>query len=290
VAEKDGKIGALAPGLYLVATPIGNLRDITLRALDVLGTADVIACEDSRVTGKLLKAHGITTPMTGYHEHNAARVRPGLIQRLEDGARVALVSDAGTPLVSDPGFKLVTACQDKGITVTALPGASAPVTALVLSGLPSDRFQFVGFLPPKKEARRTALAKLAHVDATLIVFESGARLHRSLADAVEILGPREAALCRELTKLHEEIVRGDLSTLAKRYGEQGPPKGEMVVVIAPPRPDGSEDITDDVLDGKLHAALASESLRDAVDAVSQETGLPRRRVYTRALALRGEHR
>ena len=290
MAGKDGEIGALAPGLYLVATPIGNLRDITLRALDVLGAADCIACEDSRVTGKLLAAHGISVPMTPYHEHNAARVRPKLIRRLADGARVALVSDAGTPLVSDPGFKLVAACRHQGIPVTAVPGASAPVTALVLSGLPSDRFQFVGFLPTRQEARRTALAKLAGVDASLILFESGRRLARSLADAAEVLGPRPAAICRELTKLHEEVVGGDLPGLAARYQGERPPRGEIVIVIAPPGLGNGDDITEEALDRKLRDTLQGKSLRDAVDAVTEATGLPRRRVYARALELKGEDR
>lgn len=294
MAGKDGEIGALAPGLYLVATPIGNLRDITLRALDVLGGADLIACEDSRVTGKLLTAHGISTSMTSYHEHNAARVRPKLIQRLTDGARLALVSDAGTPLISDPGFKLVAACRDQGIPVTAIPGASAPLAALVLSGLPSDRFQFVGFLPAKKEARRKAFAKLADVDASLILFESGHRLARSLNDAAEVLGPRQAAICRELTKLYEEVVGGDLPSLAARYLEQPPPKGEIVIVIAPPGPRADDEMTDDALDQMLRdtiqGAVRGESLRDTVDAVTEATGFPRRRVYARALALRDQDR
>ena len=294
MAGKDGEIGALAPGLYLVATPIGNLRDITLRALDVLGGADLIACEDSRVTGKLLTAHGISTSMTSYHEHNAARVRPKLIQRLTDGARLALVSDAGTPLISDPGFKLVAACRDQGIPVTAIPGASAPLAALVLSGLPSDRFQFVGFLPAKKEARRKAFAKLADVDASLILFESGHRLARSLNDAAEVLGPRQAAICRELTKLYEEVVGGDLPSLAARYLEQPPPKGEIVIVIAPPGPRADDEMTDDALDQMLRdtiqGAVRGESLRDTVDAVTEATGFPRRRVYARALALRDKDR
>ena len=294
MAGKDGETGALAPGLYLVATPIGNLRDITLRALDVLGGADLIACEDSRVTGKLLTAHGISTSMTSYHEHNAARVRPKLIQRLTDGARLALVSDAGTPLISDPGFKLVAACRDQGIPVTAIPGASAPLAALVLSGLPSDRFQFVGFLPAKQEARRKAFAKLADVDASLILFESGHRLARSLNDAAEVLGPRQAAICRELTKLYEEVVGGDLPSLAARYLEQSPPKGEIVIVIAPPGSSGDDEMSDDALDQMLRdsiqGAVRGESLRDTVDAVTEATGFPRRRVYARALALRDKDR
>lgn len=285
----DGEIRALEPGLYLVATPIGNLRDITLRALDALAAADVIACEDTRVTAKLLAAHAIDTPMTLYHEHNAARARPRLIRRLKEGGRVALVSDAGTPLISDPGFKLVAACREEGIAVTFLPGASAPLAALVLSGLPSDRFLFAGFLPPRSKARRDRLAALAGVDATLVLFESGRRLAAMLADAADLLGSRPAVVCRELTKLFEEVVPGDLAALAGRYGTEGPPKGEIVIVIGPP-PGGREELSDAALDGQLRAALASESLRDAVAAVAQATGLPRRRVYARALRLCAEAR
>ncbi len=272
-----------------MATPIGNLRDITLRALDALAAADVIACEDTRVTAKLLAAHAIDTPMTLYHEHNAARARPRLIRRLKEGGRVALVSDAGTPLISDPGFKLVAACREEGIAVTFLPGASAPLAALVLSGLPSDRFLFAGFLPPRPKARRDRLAALAGVDATLVLFESGRRLAAMLADAADLLGSRPAVVCRELTKLFEEVVPGDLAALAARYGTEGPPKGEIVIVIGPP-PGGREELSDAALDGQLRAALAGDSLRDAVAAVAQATGLPRRRVYARALRLCAEAR
>ena len=286
----DGENRALAPGLYLVATPIGNLRDITLRALDTLRDADAIACEDSRVTAKLLAAHGIATPMTAYHEHNAARARPKLLARLKEGACIALVSDAGTPLVSDPGYKLVAACRAEGIAVTAIPGPSAVLAALTLSGLPTDRFQFVGFLPPRKTGRRTALTALVDVDATLVVFESGRRLADLLNDAQAILGPRPAAVCRELTKLHEEVVQGDLAELAARYADAGAPRGEVVMVIAPPADGGGVEIDDAVLDERLHAALDKESLRDAASLVARETGLPRRRVYARALALTGKGR
>ena len=286
----DGENRALAPGLYLVATPIGNLRDITLRALDTLRDADAIACEDRRVTAKLLAAHGITTPMTAYHEHNATRARPKLLARLKERACIALVSDAGTPLVSDPGYKLVAACQAEGIAVTAIPGPSAVLAALTLSGLPTDRFQFVGFLPPRETARRKALTALVDVDATLVVFESGRRLASLLKDAQAILGPRPAAVCRELTKLHEEVVQGDLAELAARYADAGAPRGEVVMVIAPPADGGGVEIDDAALDERLHAALDKESLRDAASLVARETGLPRRRVYARALALTGKGR
>lgn len=276
----------LAPGLYLVATPIGNLGDMSLRALSVLRRADVIACEDSRVTRKLLSAYGIATPLTPYHDHNAARARPGLIRRMRDGAAAALVSDAGMPLVSDPGYKLVTAARDAGIAVTAVPGPSAAVTALVLSGLPCDAFFFAGFAPPRSAARKRALAALAAVPGSLVFYESAQRLPDFLADAAEVLGSRPAAVCRELTKLHEEVARDTLKALAARYRAEGPPRGEIVVVVAPPGA-GDAEATEGRLDAALGEALARQTLRDAVDAVAAETGLPRRRVYARALELGG---
>ena len=205
----------LAAGLYLVATPIGNLRDISLRALETLAAADVIACEDSRVTRKLTEHYGITTPLTPYHEHNAAEARPKLLARLAEGQAVALVSDAGTPLISDPGYKLVREASEAGHTVIAVPGASAVLTALGAAGLPTDRFFFEGFLPPKQAARQKRIAELAGIPATLVLFESGPRLAAALADLAAGLGPRAAAICRELTKLHEEIRRGDLASLAQ---------------------------------------------------------------------------
>jgi 16S rRNA (cytidine1402-2'-O)-methyltransferase len=208
---------ALAGGLHLVATPIGNLRDITIRALEVLAAADLIACEDTRVTRKLLDHYGISTPLTPYHDHNAAEARPKLIARLGQDAAIALVSDAGTPLVSDPGYKLVRAAQDAGIAVTALPGASAVLAALGVAGLPSDRFFFEGFLPAKEAARRARIAELKRIPATLVLFESGPRIGAALADLAEGLGVRAAATCRELTKLHEEVRRGDLATQAPRH-------------------------------------------------------------------------
>jgi 16S rRNA (cytidine1402-2'-O)-methyltransferase len=274
----------LAPGLYLVATPIGNLGDMTLRALSVLRRADVIACEDSRVTRKLLSAYGIATPLTPYHDHNAARARPGLVRRMRDGAAVALVSDAGTPLVSDPGYKLVAAARDAGIAVTAVPGPSAAIAALTLSGLPCDAFFFAGFAPPRSTARKRALAALAAVPGSLVFYESAQRLPGFLADAAEVLGDRAAAVCRELTKLHEEVARESLDALAARYRTEGPPRGEVVVIVAPPGADAGKAM-EDRLDAALGDALARHTLRDAVDAVAAETGLPRRRVYARALEL-----
>lgn len=279
-----GKDAPLAPGLYLVATPIGNLGDMTLRAISVLKRAEAIACEDSRVTRKLLSAHGITTPMTPYHEHNAARARPSLIRRLRDGAAIALVSDAGTPLVSDPGYKLVAEAQEAGIAVTAVPGASAALTALILSGLPSDAFFFAGFTPPRSTARKRALAALAAVPGSLVFYESAKRLGDFLEDAHDVFGDRRAAVCRELTKLHEEVARGSLGELAERYRNSGAPRGEIVVVVAPPGTDDAAN-AEDRLDAALRAALDGASLRDAVDRVAAETGIARRRVYARALEL-----
>ena len=209
------EVARLPPGLHIVATPIGNLSDITLRALAALAGADLIACEDTRVTRKLLDRYGITTPLTPYHDHNAATARPKLLRRLAEGAAVALVSDAGTPLISDPGFKLVRAAHEAGNAVSTLPGASAPLAALAVAGLPTDEFFFAGFLPPKQAARRARIAELARIPATLVLFETGPRLATTLADLAAGLGDREAALCRELTKLHEEVRRGSLVSLAQ---------------------------------------------------------------------------
>jgi 16S rRNA (cytidine1402-2'-O)-methyltransferase len=274
-----------AAGLYLVATPIGNLRDITLRALDVLAGADIIACEDSRVTRKLTERYGIATPLTPYHEHNAALARPKLLARLAAGQVVVLVSDAGTPLISDPGYKLVRAATEAGHAVTALPGASAVLAALSLGGLPTDRFFFEGFLPAKQAARQKRIAALKPIPATLVLFESGQRLAAALADLAEGLGPRAAAVCRELTKLHEEVRRGDLAGLAHDYAEGRETRGEIVIVVAPPG-NHSDEVGD--VDGLLRQALARVSLKDAVGEVALATGQPRRAVYQRALELTKE--
>jgi 16S rRNA (cytidine1402-2'-O)-methyltransferase len=275
----------LAGGLYLVATPIGNLRDITVRALEVLAGADLIACEDTRVSRKLTEHYGIAAPLTPYHDHNAAEARPQLLARLADGAAIALISDAGTPLISDPGYKLVRAARDAGVSVTALPGASAVLAALGVSALPTDRFFFEGFLPAKDGARRTRIAELKRIPATLVLFESGPRIAAALAELAEGLGPREAAICRELTKLHEEVRRGDLAALARDYAAGAETRGEFVLVIAPPAEDMGESIDIDAL---LRAALARLSVKEAVAEVATVTGEPRRDVYQRALALAKE--
>jgi 16S rRNA (cytidine1402-2'-O)-methyltransferase len=276
----------LEPGLHLVATPIGNLRDITVRALEVLAAADLIACEDTRVSRKLLDHYGLTTPLTPYHDHNAGEARPKLLSRLADGAAIALISDAGTPLISDPGYKLVRAAREAGVSVTALPGACAVLAALAVSALPTDRFFFEGFLPAKEGQRRARIAELKRIPATLVLFESGPRIAASLADLAAGLdadpGPREAAICRELTKLHEEVRRGDLATLARHYAGAAETRGEFVIVIAPPDPDAGETADIDAL---LRQALARLSVKEAVAEIAAVTGQARREVYQRALAL-----
>ena len=272
---------ALAGGLYIVATPIGNLRDITLRALDVLAATDLIACEDTRITRRLIDHYGITTPLTPYHEHNAAAARPKLLTRLAAGASLALVSDAGTPLISDPGFKLVRAARDAGHTVTALPGPSAVLAALSTCGLPTDRFFFEGFLPSKPLQRRARIAELKRLPATLVLYEGGSRVAACLADLAAELGPRAVALCRELTKLHEEVRRGDLNALAAHYAGDAETRGEFVIVVAPP-----EQLAEPMdIDTLLRDALGRLSVKEAVAEIAAVTGQPRREVYQRALAL-----
>src|ERR1700719_4504054 len=271
------------PGLYLVATPIGNLSDVTLRALETLAAMEAIACEDSRVTKRLLERYAIATPLVTYHDHNAETARPKILARLEAGAAIALVSDAGTPLISDPGFKLVQAAQAAGHPVTALPGASAVLAALTASGLPTDRFYFEGFLPSREAARRSRIDELADMPATLVLFETGPRIAAMLDDLAAGLGARPAAVCRELTKLHEEIRRGNLDALAQAYRDGAETRGEFVVVVGPP---GKTEAIDEVdLDAMLRHALATTSLKDAVEAVAAATGEKRRVVYQRALAL-----
>jgi 16S rRNA (cytidine1402-2'-O)-methyltransferase len=278
----------LPPGLYLVATPIGNLRDITLRALDVLAAADLIACEDTRRSRKLLERYGIKTPLTPYHDHNAAAARPKLIARLAQGASIALISDAGTPLVSDPGYKLVREAQAAGSNVTVLPGPSAVLAALTASGLPTDRFWFEGFLPAKEAARRARIAALRSIPATLILFETPARIAAALAELVEGFGAREAAVCRELTKLHEEVRRGDLPTLARDFANRADVRGELVIVVATPHEAQEAQVSIADLDSLLRTALNRVSLKEAVAEIVAATGSPRRLVYQRALALRTE--
>jgi 16S rRNA (cytidine1402-2'-O)-methyltransferase len=282
VAGQAVEAPRLPPGLYVVATPIGNLRDMTLRALEILAAADVVACEDTRVTRTLFDHYGLSTPLTPYHDHNAETARPRLLQQVAGGAAVALVSDAGTPLISDPGFKLVREAVAAGHAVTAAPGASAAVMALTVSGLPTDRFFFEGFLPAKEGARRARIAELARIPATLVLYESGPRLAATLTDLAQGLGERDAVIARELTKLHEELRRGTLEELARHYQAGGETRGEIAIVIAPPREaaPGAEDV-----DALLRAAMTRVSLKDAVAEVAAATGEPRRSVYGRALEL-----
>lgn len=273
-----------AAGLHVVATPIGNLGDITLNALRLLAGADAVICEDSRVSAKLLAHYGIDTPLVSYHEHNAQKVRPRLMARLAAGEALALISDAGTPLVSDPGFRLVREAVEAEYAVTAAPGPAAPINALVLSALPSDRFFFEGFLPSRQTARRKRLAALAGIPATLLVFESPRRLAASLADMAEVLGPRQAAIAREMTKRFEEVRRDSLDVLAGQY-QGAPPKGEIVIAIAPPG--GEPGASAEDLDALLRSLLGEMSLRDAVAGAVEQTGFERKKVYARALALKG---
>ncbi|MDD3445051.1 MAG: 16S rRNA (cytidine(1402)-2'-O)-methyltransferase [Zavarzinia sp.] len=267
-----------------MATPIGNARDITLRALDTLRGADLILCEDTRVTARLMRIHGLHKPLMPYHDHNAAKMRPEILARLAQGAVIALVSDAGTPLVSDPGYKLVAAAVEAGIHVTTLPGASSVLAALTLAALPTDRFLFAGFLPPKSAARREALSDLSSAGASLVFLESAQRLPEMLADAAATLGPRPAAVCRELTKLFEEVRRAPLDTLATHYAEAGPPKGEVVVVIGPPDAAAGPSVAD--LDTALLAELAHAGPSAAAAKVAAALSLPKREVYARAMALK----
>jgi 16S rRNA (cytidine1402-2'-O)-methyltransferase len=274
----------LAPGLYVVATPIGNLGDTTLRALATLAAADIVACEDTRVTSVLLRHFGITTKLVAYHDHNAARQRPKLLAALDEGKSVALVSDAGTPLVSDPGYRLVVEASEAGHKVVPVPGPSAVLAALVASGLPTDSFMFAGFLPPKSVARKKRLAELAGFRTTLIFFESAQRIAASLADMAEVLdGDRAAAVARELTKAFETVRRASLKDLAAAFGNEATPKGEIVIVIGPP---GEQATTAADADMLLRELLEENSVSAAAAEAAAITGLPRRDLYRRALALK----
>ena len=280
--NKQANGAALAAGLYIVATPLGHARDITLRGLDVLAAADVIYCEDTRNSAKLLAYHGIQTPTAAYHEHNGAKARPKILAALAAGQKLALISDAGTPLISDPGMKLVREARAAGHGVIAIPGASAPVTALSVSGLPSDRFTFAGFLPPKSAARRSALESLkAARGGTLVLFEAARRLSALLDDIEAVYGACEICVARELTKKFEEVSGGTIDELRAQFAAK-PARGEITVLVAPPpqqAPDGA------AIDAMLADAMATMSRRDAVQAVADLSGQSRRAVYARALAI-----
>ena len=275
-----------AAGLYLVATPIGNLGDITLRGLETLAGVDIIACEDTRITRRLTERYAISAELKPYHEHNAAAARPKILEKLAQGASIALVSDAGTPLISDPGFKLVREVCAAGHNVVAVPGASSVLTALSVAALPTDRFFFEGFLPAKQTARRARLTELAKIEATLVMFESGNRVQETLADLAGIMATRDAAICRELTKLHEEIKRAPIAELA-RTADALETRGEFVLVIGPP-PADAERMAQDEIDDLLRSSLARDSVRDAVAHAVELSGRPRREIYARALELAKE--
>lgn len=274
----------LAAGLHLVATPLGNLGDISFRALSTLAAADTILCEDTRVTSRLLQRFAIATRMRPYHDHNAARVRPAILEELRNGARIALVSDAGMPAVSDPGYKLVRACIDEDLPVDVIPGPTAPVTALALSGLPTDRFLFAGFLPAKATQRRSQLTELAAVPATIILFESASRLAACLADISDIMGDWQVAVTRELTKLHQEALRGTASELIQEIEARGGVKGEITLLVAPPgvaRPASVADVAE-----RLRDLLETHPASKATAMLARETGQPRAQLYELAMQLK----
>jgi 16S rRNA (cytidine1402-2'-O)-methyltransferase len=273
----------LPPGIYLVATPIGNLRDITLRALDILASADHVVAEDTRQSRKLLQAYGIQAYLTPYHDHNAAKRAPNLVKLVEEGASVALISDAGTPLVSDPGFKLARAAIDAGLDVFAIPGASAVLTGLVSSGLASDAFYFGGFLPPKTSARRKSILALKQVQASLIFFESAGRLNATLADLFEELGDRDVAIARELTKKYEEIKRGKLSSLLDDLAETKL-RGEIVLMIGPPL--ASEKWDEATIDQALKERIGEIGVKRASEEIAEMSGHAKRDIYKRALQIK----
>ncbi|MEM7211059.1 MAG: 16S rRNA (cytidine(1402)-2'-O)-methyltransferase [Pseudomonadota bacterium] len=289
VAPSQRSPGGLAPGLWLVATPIGNASDITLRALDVLRKADVIACEDTRRTRKLMDIHAI--PLNGrrlisYNDRNGAGRRPQIEALLAENASIAYASDAGTPMIADPGYRLVEVARELGAPVQAVPGASAAITALMVAGLPTDRFLFLGFLPPKTVARRKELEEIAALRTTLVLFESPRRLGALLSDATSVLGAtRACAVIRELTKTYEEVRHGTLHDLAEVYAED-PPKGEIVVVVGPPdRNSADQEHSEEDLDRLLSDALRSHSVKEAAKIVADETGHPKRTLYSRAVEL-----
>ena len=274
----------LQPGLYLISTPIGNLDDISIRALRVLAKVDRVACEDTRHTRILLERHNIKTRVLPYHEHNAESMRPAIMARLTHGETIALLSDAGTPLISDPGYKLVRKTIASGIHVSALPGPCAAIMALTLSGLPSDRFTFIGFLPSKRLARQKKLATLVDWDTTIVFFEAARRLSECLQDMLEIFGNRNVSIARELTKIHEEIIRGPLEEIILNYNDQNTLKGELTIVLGPP-PKSNTIFSEEFIDSRILQLIKNKSVRDTVAELHEETGLSKRSLYARALLL-----
>ncbi|MEQ1649965.1 MAG: 16S rRNA (cytidine(1402)-2'-O)-methyltransferase [Hyphomicrobiaceae bacterium] len=281
-ALRDALAKTLEPGLHIVATPIGNLADITLRAIATLANADVIYCEDTRHSRTLAAHFGIKTPLRAYHEHNADAARPEILAALATGRRIALISDAGTPLISDPGYKLVNDCLDAHHLVTCIPGPSAVITALALAGLPTDQFLFAGFLPPKSAARQTRLKDLSTIPATLVFYEAPSRVIACLTDIATQLGQRACVIARELTKMHEQNLHGTAAELAA-YFEKTEPRGEFVIIVAPP---GTVEISDDDIEKRLQHALKTMSVKDAVKAVAEELKQPRHHVYDLALRIK----
>ena len=274
----------LKSGLYVTATPIGNMGDISARAKEVLASADVIACEDKRVSGSLLQRFLIKTPMLSYHDHNGEVARPKIIERIKAGESVALISDAGTPLISDPGYKLVDELHRLNLPVYAVPGPASPIAALMVAGLPSDKFMFMGFLPNKEKARDLALIQVKPIPATLIFLENPKRLAKSLASMAKNLGEnREVAVCRELTKLYEEVRRGTLGDLSKSYADESPPKGEVVIVIGPPE---QEEASDKLVEDAVRFALETLSVKEAATATAFMMGIPRKKAYKVALDIK----
>lgn len=282
ISSPSPKSVPMKPGFYLVATPIGNLRDITFRALDVLSSVDLIVCEDTRVTGKLMNAYGFKKKMQVYNDHSTDKQREHLIKSVQEGKSIAVLSDAGTPLVSDPGYKLVCGAVEEGLYITSVPGPNAALPALQLSGLPTDQFCFLGFLPPKTTARQGALKKWESAPGSLIIYETGPRLLDSLQDMRKVLGNREAAVMRELTKMYEDVERGKLSDLIVHYTKVGAPKGEIVVALGQAV---AEIVSTESIEKQLQSALEKMSVRDAAEMVAQATGKPKRAIYTLALKL-----
>ncbi len=279
--QKDiGTPQPILPGLYLVSTPIGNLRDITLRALDVLSGVDEVACEDTRVTGKLLQAYGIKKPLSIYNDHSDEKARKAIVRKIQDGKAIALVSDAGTPLISDPGYKLVRACLADGAMVTSMPGANAVLTGLQLSGLPSDTFTFHGFLPTKQSARKKMFTQWKAMPGAHVFYDAGPRLEASLQDALSVLGNREAAIVREITKRYETIRAGRVEDLLNGYAQ---PKGEIVLVIGPPE---EEAMSDADMDAALKKVLKTMSVKEAAAYVAEISGRSKKDLYNRALELK----
>jgi 16S rRNA (cytidine1402-2'-O)-methyltransferase len=284
INEHDFEAQPIASGLHLVATPLGNLSDVSLRSLAVLAAADIVLCEDTRVTSRLMQRYSLATRLKPYHDHNAASVRPAILESLKGGAAIALVSDAGMPMVNDPGYKLVRDCVEQGIAVDVIPGPTAPVTALALSGLPSDRFMFAGFLPARAIARLEELRELSKVQTTLLFFESANRIEASLGTMAEIMGNRPVAVAREMTKLHQEVLRGSAEDILRQLADRPPLKGEITIVIGPPGELVELSMSD--LSARLADLLKDHSASKAATLLARETGKPKSEIYDLAIVMK----